>query len=167
MKQWFVVQTHPNGEIKAALNLRRQNFSIYLPQYLKLRRHARRRDWVRAPLFPRYLFVSLDLGADRWSAVRSTMGVSHLICNGNDPVPVPDAIIGAIRAREDAQGIVSLNRVVPLRRGESVRVLAGAFSDQVAIFDCETAADRVRVLLNLLGRIVRIELPLDAVGAAA
>ena len=60
---WYVVHTHPRAEAKALLNLDRQGFSCYLPRYLKRRRHARRLETVAAPLFPRYLFVALDLAS--------------------------------------------------------------------------------------------------------
>ena len=36
--RWYVVQTQVNSEAKAALNLRRQGFDIYLPRFLKLRK---------------------------------------------------------------------------------------------------------------------------------
>ena len=57
--RWFVVQAQPNAEHKAVAHLNRQGFTTYLPRYLKRRRHARRMDVVAAPLFPRYLFVSI------------------------------------------------------------------------------------------------------------
>jgi hypothetical protein len=37
--RWHVAQTHPHAEAKASLHLRRQGFEIYLPRYLKSRRH--------------------------------------------------------------------------------------------------------------------------------
>ena len=61
MNRWYVAQTHAQAEAKALLNLARQGFQSYLPQYVKRRRHARRVEWVKAPLFPRYLFVRFDL----------------------------------------------------------------------------------------------------------
>lgn len=39
---WYVVETHPHAEVKAEVQLRRQNFQTYLPRYCKQRRHARR-----------------------------------------------------------------------------------------------------------------------------
>ena len=38
---WYVAQTQVNCEAKASRNLIRQDFEIYLPRYLKHRRHAR------------------------------------------------------------------------------------------------------------------------------
>jgi transcriptional antiterminator RfaH len=167
MKRWFVVHTHPNSETKAAAHLIRQNFDIYLPRYLKVRSHARKRELVRAPFFPRYLFINLDIERDRWRAVRSTFGISDIVRNGEMPVPVPDSIISDLRAREDGNGNVRVNKIVPFKAGDRVRVLMGSFAEQVGVFDCETDDERVRVLLQLLGRTVKIQLPLDAVGAPA
>ena len=45
-------------------------------------RHARKILNVRAPLFPGYLFVSLDLTRDRWRSINSTYGVLGLIMGG-------------------------------------------------------------------------------------
>ena len=59
--RWYVVQTQVNGEAKAAQNLLRQGYEIYLPRYLKRRRHARKMDFTAKPLFPRYMFVAIDI----------------------------------------------------------------------------------------------------------
>jgi transcriptional antiterminator RfaH len=56
-----VVQTHSHADAKASWHLPRQGFEIYLPKYLKKRRHARRTQIVIVPLFPRYLFVAVDM----------------------------------------------------------------------------------------------------------
>src|SRR6516165_12160826 len=89
-ERWFLAHTLPKSEWKAELHLGAQGFRTYLPQIEKTVRHARQLRTVRAPLFPRYLFVILDLGRDRWLSVRCTIGVSQLF-TGQDgrPVPVP------------------------------------------------------------------------------
>ena len=76
---WYVVQTQVNAEAKAARNLMRQGFEIYLPRYLKRRSHARKIEKVAAPLFPRYLFVCVDMEKQRWRSIQSTFGVSRLV----------------------------------------------------------------------------------------
>jgi len=68
--RWYVVQTQVNSETKAALNLRRQGFEIYLPRHLKRRRHARKVEIAAKPLFPRYLFVTIDRTAQRWRSIQ-------------------------------------------------------------------------------------------------
>jgi transcriptional antiterminator RfaH len=64
-ERWYVVHAQPNAEAKVVSHLRNQGFRPYLPRYRKRRRHARRVEDVAAPLFPRYLFVSLDVEAER------------------------------------------------------------------------------------------------------
>jgi transcriptional antiterminator RfaH len=70
--RWYVVHIRAQGEKCADLNLRRQGFVTYLPRYLRTRRHTRRIETVARPLFPRYLFVAMDIARDRWWAVQST-----------------------------------------------------------------------------------------------
>ena len=67
--RWYVAQTQPNAENKALAHLARQGFVTYLPRFLKRRRHARRIDVVAAPLFPRYLFIAIDMSMQRWRSV--------------------------------------------------------------------------------------------------
>src|ERR1700712_2882696 len=107
--RWYVVQTQPNAENKAVTHLNRQGFSTYLPRYLKRRRHARKVDTVAAPLFPNYLFVAIDLAGQGWRSIRSTVGVSRLLCHGDTPSIVTDSVLSALRAREDAEGFIKLS----------------------------------------------------------
>ena len=153
--RWYVVQTQVNGEAKAAQNLLRQGYEIYLPRYLKRRRHARRVDFVAKPLFPRYMFVAIEIATHRWRAIRSTQGVSHLVCNGQEPAAVPSGVVGALRAREDERGFVRMEAKPVFALGDKVRVLAGAFMDSAGVFDGMGDHDRVAILLDMLGRKVR------------
>lgn len=167
MNRWYVVRTHAKAEAKAAWHLRNQGFAVYLPQHLKRRRHARRVERVRAPLFPRYLFVDMDLARTRWRAVCSTIGVCDLVRMGEAPAPVPSGIVEEIQGREDADGLVVTGDDVPFERGEVVRIRSGAFADHAALFECASDEDRITLLLDLLGRQVRVRMPLDAVTAYA
>jgi len=164
--RWYVVQTHAHAEGKAAAHLARQGFEAYLPRYLKRRRHARRIETVAAPLFPRYLFVTVDMVCQRWRAIHSTIGVTRLVCNGDDPVPVADDVIATLRGREDGQGFVTLRQLPRFALGEKVRVLDGVFADCLGLFDGMKDSDRVAVLLDLLGRKVRVVLNEFSVAAA-
>lgn len=167
MNRWYVAQTHRRDEEKAAWHLRRQEFSVYLPRYLTRRRHARRADWVKAPLFPRYLFIEMDSEHTQWRCINSTFGVSRLVCNGDRPAPVPDGIVEDIVARSDNRGLVRLDRMRPFRQGEKVQIKFGPLTERVGLFECLTDEDRVVLLLDMLGRQVRIKLPLETVAPYA
>lgn len=163
---WFVVQTKLNAEANAARNLVRQGFEIYLPRYLKRRSHARKIEKVAAPLFPRYLFVRIDLATQSWRSIQSTFGVSNLVLNGSDPARVQQNVLGLLKAREDEGGFVKLDQRPKFALGEKVRVLAGAFAENLGLFDGLADRDRITILLDLLGRKVRVSLEADMVAAA-
>ncbi len=149
------------------MHLRHQGFGVYLPCYMAQRRHARRRDWVEKPLFPRYLFVHLDLEQDRWRAVYSTVGVRTLLSAEERPIVVPTEVVEEIRAREDSRGFISLNSGRAFRRGDRVRVIEGPFLDIAGLFECRNDDERVIILLELLGRQVKVSVPLRAISPAA
>ena len=140
---WYVIHTQPRGESRAEVNLTRQGFTTYMPRCLRTVRHARRTEKVARPLFPRYLFVA-----------------------GEEPVVLPDRVVEDIRAREDDDGYVRLGLPAGVRAGSPVRLVEGVFADHRGI--CERVADeaRVAILLELLGRQVRVFVPAGSVAAA-
>jgi transcriptional antiterminator RfaH len=164
--RWYVVQTQVNSEAKAAQNLLQQGYEVYLPRYLKRRRHARKVDFTAKPLFPRYMFVAIDMATQRWRSIQSTFGVSHLVSNGEAPATVPDGVVDALKAREDDKGFIQLDIRPAFVPGDKVRVLAGAFMDSAGLFNGLADHDRVSILLDMLGRKVRVLLDADMVAAA-
>ena len=66
MKQWYVVHCRVGSERRAEANLLRQEYDAWLPLYRTIRRHARKMESVLRPLFPRYIFVCIDLESQQW-----------------------------------------------------------------------------------------------------
>lgn len=163
---WYVVQTRPNAEEQAVGHLERQGFVPFLPRYLKRRRHARKTELVARPLFPNYLFVSMDVAAQRWRAVQSTVGVSRLVCRGDMPAAVPDGVVEGLLRRRDDGGFIPLVSRPVFAAGQPVRLTEGAFASLVGLYEGMTDRDRVTVLLDLLGRKVRINADADTIEAA-
>jgi transcriptional antiterminator RfaH len=164
--RWYVVRTQVNAETKAASNLDRQGFTVYLPRYLKRRAHARRVDTVARALFPRYLFVAIDVATQRWRAIQSTLGVSHLVCRSGQPAAVEGDVIRSLKAREDDYGFIRLARRPGFSPGEKVRIVEGAFIDSLALVEGVSDHERIAVLLDLLGRKVRVIVGADLIAAA-
>jgi transcription elongation factor/antiterminator RfaH len=155
-ERWFLVHTLPHSEHKAELHLGAQGFRTHCPQIQKTIRHARQLRTVRAPLFPRYLFLILDLGRDRWLSVRSTIGVSSLFTCEDRPVPVPNGVVEALIARTNETGLALFD--AGLTTGQTVRILSGPFADSVGTLERLDAAGRVRVLLTMMGSTVPVAL---------
>lgn len=163
-QKWFVVQTRLNSERKATTHLTRQGFEVYCPTYLRRRSHAGKVDTVAAPMFPRYLFVAIDLDTQPWRSIRSTFGVTQLVCHGERPAELPGAIVADLRSREDERGLIRLDRV--FRPGEKIRVVGGTFANHLGLFEAASDSERVAVLLDLLGRKVRVVMDIDVIEAA-
>jgi transcription elongation factor/antiterminator RfaH len=164
-ERWFVAHTQPKSECKAELHLGAQGFRTYLPQIQKTIRHARQLKTVRAPLFPRYLFVILNLERDRWLSVRSTVGISRLFTTQDGrPVPVPAGIVEALIDQSDG-AVTRLD--ASLVKGQQVRILSGPFADFTGSLERLDGAGRVQVLLKLMGTAVPVSLHRSALLPAA
>jgi len=166
MKTWYVVYTHANAEAKARSHLLRQGFTTLMPTYRCWRSHARKREVVERPLFPRYLFVALDMLEHRWRPILSTVGVCDLVRHGNAPTPMPRGLAEEIGERAAGGAFDRLSPVDGMRQGDVVRILDGPFTDLIGRFAGLADKDRVFVLLDLLGRQVRTTLSYAAVSPA-
>lgn len=164
MARWYAIYTQPRCEQKAVAHLRNQGFETYLPTEWKRRSHARRIDMVRAPFFPRYLFVAIDVDNARWRTVNSTVGVVGMVQCGNAPVPVPDRVIEALRARESDDGAIASD-CRDFALGTALRVTEGPLADTMGLFQLGDH-DRVTLLLEMMGRPMRVQVPRHAVAAA-
>ena len=164
--RWFVVHTRAHAEKLAAAHLRNQGFTTYLPCYRKRRSHARRIETIQVPFFPRYLFIQMDEETARWRAIRSTVGVVDIVRLGEHPAQVPDGIVEAIQGRE-RDGSVCLPAQDHYRKGEALHISAGTFQGHTGLFECAGDAERVVILLELLGRTVRVSVPALDVARAA
>ena len=152
--RWYAVQTLAHRELGANAQLQAQDFSTFLPQLLKTVRHARKLSTVRAPLFPGYLFVKLDLARDRWRSVNGTFGVARLVMTLNTPAPVPVGVVECLREMVDGQGVMKLDR--GLDAGQRVELMAGPFARALGRIERMESAGRVRVLLDIMGGTVPV-----------
>ncbi len=101
---WFLVRSKPRQEAVALTHLARQGYESYLPLFANEKLVRRKPTVVQEPMFARYLFVRLDTSGQgqSWSPIRSTVGVSELVCFGSRPARVDAALIATLRDREMA-----------------------------------------------------------------
>jgi transcriptional antiterminator RfaH len=167
MISWCVAYTQPMKELIARQHLLDQGYQVYMPRFKKICRHARKVEEKLAPLFPRYIFVGMNLESAKWRSINGTRGVSHLLMNNNlNPAKVPTYVIEALRTQEIGDGVVTLTALSTFTKGESVRIMDGVFKDQVATFESMDDKSRVHLLLTFMGREMKMSLPKYAVEAA-
>lgn len=154
--RWYVVVTHAGQERLARMNLVRQGFDVYLPMRPPLTANPKA---GAKPLFPRYMFVSVDLDRPgcEWRALYSTIGVHDVLSVGageaRKPRAIPSHWIDSIQARE-VDGLVILKPKPESRfkAGEPCVVEIGERGGALeAVFLEPVDAKRVALLISLLG----------------
>lgn len=170
---WYVVITHAGQERLAKYHLGRQGYETYLPMRAPLT-VGRRKDGSSPeprPMFPRYLFVAVDLNAPGWRSIYSTIGVHSVICSGVGeqarPIAAPNGLIEALQARE-VNGLCILaprqvEKPCPYQPGDKLRVRIGRqFGEIDAVFEERIDGNRAAILISLLGRDSRQVIPLPS-----
>jgi len=166
MSNWYVVNTLPHQEIRAESNLLRQGFRAWLPSIMKSRKHARRIENVRAPIFPCYLFVKLDMEKEAWGKINNSFGVRKLLATGERPQVLASDFVETLRENIESDADYLKNDDRP-KAGSKVRIVNGPFTESIAKVLMLMPGDRVRVLLDILGGEVATSLPLRSVSNIA
>jgi len=156
---WFLAQIKPNCYKIAERNLRRQRFKTFLPLHEEVKRNSGKFITRLRPLFTGYIFVAFDPSKDGWRAINSTYGIVRLVSFGDDPKPVPLELVSRLMARCDNNG-----KFLPLhshKNGDNVKISSGPFAEFVATVETINSSQRVWVLLDLMGRTIRVAVQLD------
>ncbi len=150
-RSWYLIFTKPRQENQAQENLERQGFITYLPLTQQSRRRNGRYIKSIEPYFPRYLFIQLNTDTDNWAPIRSTLGVSQMVRFGGVPVVVPDQLITCLKENDDSNG---LQKVIKrdISPGDKVEIISGPFAGYEGIYQQQKGAERVAVLLEIVGQ---------------
>lgn len=161
---WYVVHCRPSREQCVATLL---NTVLHLEIYVPQVRSYLQGKVQDAPLFPGYLFVRCLLSQGILSQICTMPGVLHVVSFGNCPEPVPPDIIITLRQRVDElnrRGGIPNHSFEP---GTPVRLKEGPLGGLEAIFLGPThPSERVRVLIEFLGRLRELELSVDLLEAS-
>lgn len=112
-------------------------------------------------MFPGYLFAHFHF-QDRHKEVRYAMGVSGILQFGADYGRLDDAIIEGLRAVTNAQHVAIIESSV--REGEPVKIVTGALMGlEAVVTKVLSGSERVRVLVNFLGREMHAEVNRPAI----
>jgi transcription antitermination factor NusG len=145
---WAVIQCEAQREHITRLLLMRLGFETYAPR-IKIRNRI-------SLLFPTYIFVRI---VDRWYPILWTAHVVRILMAGDKPACLKEEVMTNIRKRE-VNGFVKLPMSDRrLKAGQKVRIISGSFAGQIGLYQGQTTRDRERVLLELLGQAVPVELP--------
>ena len=109
------------------------------------------------PLLPSYLFARVDT-PEQYDYVRWSPGVRYVISFNGTPAPLDDSIVSFLKQQADDEGILAARST--LEAGQEVLINDGPFAGLVGIIqNPPDARGRVKVLLELLGRHVKVDVP--------
>jgi transcriptional antiterminator RfaH len=116
------------------------------------------------PLFPGYIFIAIDLSKQRWRSINGTFGVASLIMGAEQPMPVPPGVVEGLVASCERGGAVLSDS---LEIGQTVRIVTGPFAETLCRLTHLDDRGRVRVLLEIMGMEVAVQVNRSAVAPAA
>jgi len=158
--QWYCLRSHPKREHFAAATLQPvPGVEVFCPR-IRFRKVTRRGPvWFLEAMFPGYLFARFDY-VHLHALVEHASGVSGILHFGKRVVAVGDDVMGSLRARFGNSGHIPIIEIDPsIRVGDPVNIAEGAFSGlESVVTQVLSGKDRVRILIDFLGRQVEAEL---------
>ena len=94
MKKWYAINTKPHSEFKVINYLNYNSVETFMPKIFINRSHAGKKDKVIKPLFPSYLFASIDINNSSFRKINNTFGVKSILGYGKDAIFLISWIIG-------------------------------------------------------------------------
>jgi len=159
---WFCVKTQPRRErqaYKTLLTLPEVEPMLPMARFPRQTKQGKR--MASEAIFPGYLFCRFA-PVDSSRAVQYSQGVAYIIKRGDHLVSMPEAVISEIRLLAP-EGVLELEPR-PLMPGDKVRLIQGIFSGTEAeVVGLAPSSERVKVLLEILGREQEISLPMETI----
>jgi transcriptional antiterminator RfaH len=155
---WFCLRAESKREHVAATALRRRFGIECLSPRLRFRKLTRRGPvWFVEAMFPGYVFAKF-VYSSLYRAVESSHGVRGIVRFGDRLATVPENAVMALQTKGGAEEIVTLD--LSLKIGQPVQFIEGPFEGlEVVITQLLPARERIRVLLEFLGRSMEMEVP--------
>lgn len=159
---WFCVRTQPKHEHLAATALRRQlEITCFSPR-LRFRRAPRRGAvWFVEAMFPGYLFAEFVYSRQH-RQVEYSAGIQGFVRFGDQVAALDSSTIANLRQTADEEEIVIFNPEIQV--GQAVRIAEGPFQGlEALVTHLLPAKERIRVLLEFLGRSLETEVSVPKV----
>ncbi|MEO5720835.1 MAG: transcription termination/antitermination NusG family protein [Chthoniobacterales bacterium] len=159
---WFCLKVHPKREHLAAAGLRREmEVDCFAPR-LRFRKMTRRGAvWFVEAMFPAYLFARF-VYADQHRRILHAPGVRGVVQFGEQVATIAEEAITALQKYSGDEEVVTIDPEI--KAGQEVQIVEGPFQGIHALVTrVLPAKERIRVLLEFLGRSVETELSIPGV----
>jgi len=159
--RWYVVHTYSGYENKVKANIDKTIENRHLEdQILEVR--VPMQDVVEVKngvqkatqkkMFPGYVLIHMIMNDDTWYVVRNTRGVTGFVGPGSKPVPLTEAEMASL-------GIQKENIVMDYEIGDTIQVVAGAWTDTVGVIQSmNMQRQSLTINVELFGRETPVEI---------
>jgi transcription termination/antitermination protein NusG len=151
--QWYAAYTLSRHEKKAALHLETRGVETFLPLYDSTRNWNGRRERIKLPLFPGYLFVYIN-ACDRMRVLESP-SIVRLISSSGKLTPLPETDVQALKA---ALKIRTSQPFPFFATGRRVQVKRGPLRGLVGVVMRNARELRVVITIETIMRSFSVEL---------
>ncbi len=156
---WLVLRTKSRHEKVVELYLQQRRIKAYLPKYMVLRSWKSRKQVVKLPLFPGYIFVQPT--PQQHEQIRCIRGSCGFIYAGSGPAKICEDELEAVKLLVDSGENLEVNqKLVPGRR---VEVTAGPFMGARGQLVRVKNEERLVVNVELINRSVSVEIDSDTI----
>jgi transcriptional antiterminator RfaH len=159
---WYCLRSQPKHEHIAAAHLRLlEGLTVFCPR-IKFKRPTRRGlVWVTEAMFPGYLFARFQL-VEMHLKVRYAHGVSGIVCFADRYPTIEEEALAQLRGEVGTAEVRELR--YDLSEGDQVQIVGGVFCGlQAVVTQIMSANERVKVLMDFLGRKMEAELQCSSV----
>jgi transcriptional antiterminator NusG len=164
-KFWYMLRVVPNKEITIEKKLCDREVSVYLPKETKTRKTGwNRRRFRRVAIFSGAIFIP-DFEADLARLKTMAEGIIGYVRCESHPVIIRPKMMEQIRKFEKLLDVPPGQRKRAFYVAQEVRIKGGSFDMWMAHVASLDSKRRLTVLVNLLGRMVPVELDEDQVEA--
>lgn len=163
---WFCLKTQPKREHIAAAALRQLPGLDVLAPRIRFRKATRRGPvWFMEAMFPGYIFAHFLYGAQH-RQVQHVPGITRVVGFGDRIGVIDGPTVEQIRQAAGEEEVIVYSP--ELRVGDAVRIAEGAFQGlEAVIMQLLPARERVKVLLEFLGRDVHAEIAMPSLLSTA
>lgn len=160
-KSWFCLRSQPKHEHIAAARLRQDGFEAFSPRIRFKRSTKRGPVWVTEALFPSYLFAKFHWATSA-RQVHHSHGILGIVHFGEKWPTIPEQAIADLRQAVGNEELCVVDNSV--QAGDEITIAGGAFHGlQAIVTHVKPAQERVRVLLEFLGRQTVTEICADQI----
>ncbi|NLK62000.1 MAG: transcription termination/antitermination factor NusG [Fusobacteria bacterium] len=186
VKKWYIIHTYSGYEKKVKTDLEKRIETLKLkdivhriivPEEENIELKDGKKKKVVRKLFPGYVMLEMvvekeeniesigyRVDSDAWYVIRNTAGVTGFVGVGSEPTPLEEEEVESLFKKIGIEVEKKVKYNLPYAVGDTVTVTEGAFSgSQGKISDINLESQKVKVMIELFGRLTPVEVDFDGV----